>query len=299
LTGNGLLPVSMAAWRRLLLATGAAALAGGLSFLAWQRFHPVMAADGWAYRVHLDELPQVSALAIDRDGSLLWTKELDNGRGSLFRRSPEGKVAEVRGGLSKPDGLLSFRGGLVVSQEGGDLPVIWFHEGRSTDLFVGQRVEGLASDGQALYAIEDLAEDGRLLRFDPLSKQLSVMRSGLAEAEGVAICGNGDLFYTLKGKGRGAGSVRRWLADGSDPVLLDELNAPGFLMCDEEGLWISEDATHRARLLLLDRSGRLHVILRGLRSAQTVLALAPGRLLVAEQGRGRVLLVERRAAQAH
>jgi len=204
----------------------------------------------------------------------------------------------VRGGLSKPDGLLSFRGGLVVSQEGGDLPVIWFHEGQSADLFVGKRVEGLASDGQALYAIEDVAEDGRLLRFDPLSKQLSVVRSGLREAEGVAICGNGDRFYTLKGKGRGAGTVRRWLADGSDPVLLDELNAPGFLMCDEEGLWISEDATHRARLLLLDRSGRLQVILRGLRSAQTVLALAPGRLLVAEQGRGRVLLVERQAAQA-
>jgi len=276
----------------------AAAVLGGLLFLAWQRFYPVTAADGWSYGVHLDELPQVSALAIDRDGSLYWTRELDKGRGSLVRRSPDGSVAEVRGGLSKPDGLLSFRGGLAVSQEGGDFPLLWLHQGQSDELFVGRRVEGLASDGQALYAIEDQAEDGRLLRFDPVSRELTVLRSGLHEAEGVAICGNGELFYTLKGKGRGTGSVRRWLADGSDPVVLGDLNAPGFLMCNEEGLWISEDATHRARLLLLDPSGRLQVILRGLRSAQTVLALAPGRYLVAEQGRARVLLLERQTAQA-
>jgi len=64
-------------------------------------------------------------------------------------------------------------------------------------------------------------------------------------------------------------------------------------MCNEEGLWITEDATHRARLLLLDRTGSLQTILRGLRSGQTVLPLAPGRLLLAEQGRGRILEVER------
>ncbi|HRD89624.1 MAG TPA: hypothetical protein PK752_15400 [Accumulibacter sp.] len=298
MTGNGVPPVSTTGGRRLLLAAGAAVLAVGLLFFAWQRFYPVTAAAGWAYRIHLDDLPQVSALAIDSGGSLYWTRELGNGRGSLFRRSADGSVAEVLAGLSKPDGLLSFRGGLVVSQEDGEQEVRWLHDGRSEALFTGRNVEGLAGDDRALYAIEDLAVDGRLLRFDPVSGALSVLRSGLREAEGVAICGNGDLFYTLKGKGTGKGSVRRWLADGSDPLLLADLNAPGFLMCNEEGLWISEDATHRARLLLLDRSGQLQVILSGLRSAQTILALAPGRLLVAEQGRSRVLLVERQSAHA-
>jgi len=268
-----------------------AAVLGGLLFLAWQRFSPVTAADGWSYRVHLDDLPQVSALAIDRDGSLFWTRELGGGRGSLFSRSPDGGVTEVLAGLSKPDGLLSFRGGLVLSQEGGEQPVLWLRNGESETLFTGRNVEGLASDGHALYAIEDLPAAGRLLRLDEVGGTLSVLRGGLREAEGVAICESGDLFYTLKGKG--TGSVHRWLADGSDPVLVADLNDPGFLMCDDDGLWISEDATHRARLLLLDRSGQLHVILRGLRSAQTILALAPGRLLLAEQGRGRVLLVER------
>lgn len=297
MTASGLTAVAMARRRRLLLTAGAAVLAGGLLFLVWQRFYPVTAAAGWAYRVHLDDLPQVSALAIDREGSLYWTRELGNGRGSLFRRSTDGSVTEVLAGLSKPDGLLSFRGGLVVSQEGGEQGVLWLHDGQSETLLTGRNVEGLASDGRLLYAIEDQAVDGRLLRLDAVSGALSVLRSGLREAEGVAICGNGDLFYTLKGKATGKGSVRRWLADGSDPVVLGDLNAPGFLMCNEDGLWISEDETHRARLLLLDFAGRLHVILSGLRSAQTVLALAPGRYLVAEQGRGRVLLLERLPAQ--
>ncbi|MCM8610757.1 hypothetical protein [Accumulibacter sp.] len=298
MVGNGSPPSSTPAWRRRLLLAAGAALLGGMLFLAWQHFYPVTAAVGWRYRVHLDDLPQVSALAIDERGSLYWTRELGDGRGSLFRRSADGSVAEVLAGLSKPDGLLSFRGGLVLSQEEGEQSVLWWHEGKSETLFTGRNVEGLASDGQALYAIEDLPAAGRLLRLDEVGGTLRVLRGGLRAAEGVAICGNGDVFYTQKGKGAGTGSVHRWLADGSDPLLVGELDAPGFLMCDDDGLWISEDATHRARLLLLDRSGRLHVILRGLRSAQTILALAPGRLLLAEQGRGRVLLVERESPRS-
>ena len=88
--------------------------------------------------------------------------------------------------------------------------------------------------------------------------------------------------------------MKRWRPDGGDELVLGSLNAPGFLMCDDEGLWVTEDATHRARLLLLDhRGGSVQVILRHLRSAQTVLSLAPGRLWIAEQGRGRILEVER------
>ncbi len=118
---------------------------------------------------------------------------------------------------------------------------------------------------------------------------MTVLRDGLSEGEGVAVCPNGQLFYAEKKKHW----VKRWQADGADPVVLENLNAPGFLMCNDEGLWITEDATHRARLLLLERSGKLHTILSGLRSGQTVLPLAPGRLLLAEQGRARVLAVQR------
>jgi hypothetical protein len=38
---------------------------------------------------------------------------------------------------------------------------------------------------------------------------------------------------------------------GDDRVIAEGLNAPGFVQCTEDGLWITEDATHMARLLLV------------------------------------------------
>ena len=55
----------------------------------------------------------------------------------------------------------------------------------------------------------------------------------------------------------GEARVGTWIGNGADVLVLEQLNAPGFLMCNDEGLWITEDATHRARLLLLDRTGSL------------------------------------------
>ena len=273
--------------RGLWLAVLAAVLVGG--FFGWQHFAPVTVADGWSFRVYIDGIAHVSALAKDRDGALYISKELSHEQGILFSRAADGSLTQAVVGLSKPDGLVAFRDGVAISQEGGDLPVLWLHGGQMEILFQGRSVEGLASDGQSLYAVEDRKGDGRLLRFDPLTRVLTVLRSGLSEAEGVAICPDGQLFYAEKGKRW----VKRWQADGADVLVLEQLNAPGFLMCNDEGLWITEDATHRARLLLLDRTGSLQTILSGLRSGQTVLSLAPGHLLLAEQGRGRVLEVER------
>jgi hypothetical protein len=278
--------------RRRVLALAALGAVVAAGFPAWQHFYPVSAAEGWSYRVYLDDLPQVSALAMDGAGALYISLERSNERGSILRREVNGTLSQALLGLSKPDGLVAFRDGIAIAQEGGDLPVVWLHGGRSEVLFHGRNVEGLANDGRYLYAIEDRAGDGRLLRFDPVNGVLTVLRDGLGEGEGVAVCPDGQLYYAEKKKRW----VKRWQADGSDPVVVENLNAPGFLMCNDEGLWISEDATHRARLLLLDRMGVLHTILRGLRSGQTVLPLAPGRLLLAEQGRGRLLEVERQSA---
>ncbi|MEF8712731.1 MAG: hypothetical protein V5B39_04015 [Accumulibacter sp.] len=290
MSANGLTATLFSSSRRtqgLWLTALLAVLVGGL--FGWQHFAPVTAANGWSFRVYLDGIPHVSALAKDRQGALYISKELGNGRGILFSRAADGSLTQAVVGLSKPDGLVAFRDGIAISQEGGDLPVLWRHDGQMETLFQGRSVEGLATDGQSLYAIEDRPGDGRLLRFDPLTRALTVLRSGLSEAEGVAICPDGQLFYTEKGKRW----VKRWQAEGADVLVLEQLNAPGFLMCNDEGLWITEDATHRARLLLLDRSGSLQTVLSGLRSGQTVLPLAPGHLLLAEQGRGRVLEVER------
>ena len=272
-----------------LLLIAALGLIGGLGFLAWQHLYPVTAAKGWSYRVFLDDVPYVSALAKDRQGVLYVTQELKDQGGSVFTLAADGRRSPLLAGLSKPDGLVPLHDGMVVSQEAGDHPVLWMHAGRSEALFSGTSVEGMASDGEFLYVIEDRAGDGRLLRFDPDSKLLAVLRDGLREAEGIAVCPDGQLYYTEKGHGW----IKRWRSDGRDELLLSGLNAPGFLMCNEEGLWVSEDATHLARLLLLDGSGSLQVILRHLRSAQSVLSLAPGHLLIAEQGRARILEIKR------
>lgn len=261
-----------------------------LALPAWQHFAPVTTGPGWNVRVYLDDVPLVSGLARDDAGALYITHEQNRQRGSLTRQLPDGTIQEVMAGLDKPDGLVAFRQGILISQEGGDYPVLWLKDGRGDKLFAGRDIEGIDTDGQVIYAIEDVKSEGRLLRHDVATGQTSTLRAGLEEAEGVAICPDGRLFYSEK--------KRRWIKqyrkEGSeDPIVLAGLNAPGFLMCDLEGLWVAEDATHGARLLLLDFAGPARVVLEHLRSAQTVLALAPGRLLVAEQGRHRILEINR------
>jgi sugar lactone lactonase YvrE len=149
---------------------------------------------------------------------------------------------------------------------------------------------GFATDGCYLYAIEDVKENGCLLRYDPDTRELAVLRSGLIEGEAIAVCPDGSVFYAEKGRNR----VGRLQADEPDQVMRKNLNKPGFLFCDSEGLWITEDAvTHDAWLMLLGPDGGLRVIARGLRAVQTFLPLGNDRFLLADQGWNRILEFER------
>jgi hypothetical protein len=265
-------------------------LVPALSFLAWQRYFPVTVGSGWTLRVYMDDIPMVSALARDDQGVLYITREQNKQQGSLFKQRPDGSIQEVMSGLDKPDGLLAFRGGILVSQEGGEYALLWLHDGRVDKLFKGNNIEGIDSDAKYIYAIEDMKTDGRLLQVDVMTGLVVALRGGLHSAEGVAVCPDGRLFYSEKKKGW----VKQYRADAAaDPVVHSGLNLPGFLLCNGDGLWIAEDATQGARLLLAGPSGTLQVVLGHLRSAQTVLQLAPGRLLVAEQGRNRILEISR------
>jgi len=270
-------------WRKGL-ALGVAVVAAGFAWPAWRHFHPVSAAAGWDYREFAADIPMVSALALAADGSLFVTEEFSSRRGSLLRLLPSGERQPVLGELSKPDGLVMFQGGLVVSQEGGPLPVFLLRDGQRQALFDGNDVEGVATDGQTLYAIDDLPR-GRLLSYDPLQRRLAVLRDGLEEGEGVARCADGRLFYTEKAKGW----VKQWQPSGADTLVASGLNAPGFVQCSADGLWITEDATHGARVLLVQPDGRLVTVLSHLRSAQTLIPRGDGHYLVAEQGRQRIL----------
>lgn len=269
----------------LLLATVIMASLAALA--AWRHYYPVVAGAGWSVEVRADNVPDVSALAPGAQGGLLISQAPSAGSGAIVERHADGSTTRHITGLAKPTGMLAYAGGIVYGQESGTHPVTWWSGSHERVLFEGTGVEGLASDGRYLYAIEDVPHDGRLLRYDPQRDVLTALRSGLAKGEGLAICPNGQLYYTLKG----AGQLLAYTPGGTDRVVLDGLQSPGFLLCNRDGLWISEDTTHMARLLLLAPDERLHTVLSHLRSAQTLLALPDGRYLLAEQGRARILLI--------
>ncbi|MDH4557295.1 hypothetical protein E8F11_19310 [Pseudomonas sp. BN417] len=278
---------------RWLLAGFALLLLVGASSPAWRHLYPAVAAPGWTYRVHLDAIERVSALVPDGKGGLYISQEMQDGKGMILRSGTDDGLRTVESGLSKPDGMIAYRGGVAFSQEQGKHPVSWMSGDGTRQLFSADSVEGLATDGHFLYAIEDLHGNGHLLRYDPETTSVTTLRSGLDEAEAVTICPDGRLFYSEKSRGQ----IRQLQADGPDPVVLDGLREPGFLLCNREGLWITEDATHMARVLLLDAQGDLNVVLSHLRSPQTIVEASPGHYLVAEQGRNRVLELQRATAE--
>jgi len=75
------------------------------------------------------------------------------------------------------------------------------------------------------------------------------------------------------------------------------LRNPTFLMCDQRGLWISEDSTHRARLLRIDPQGHQHAVLTFLKAPQAIVPDGEGGYLLAEGGRDRILHLTPQAGQ--
>ncbi|QXH49357.1 hypothetical protein KSS94_15505 [Pseudomonas fakonensis] len=283
---------------RLALATTASLVACTLGFFAWQTFYPVQAAGGWSVQVLHDSVAKAASLLPQADGSLLVSRELRNGRGSILRITAEGDRVVVIDGLSKPDGMVAVDGGWAFSQEVGGAPVIVSRNGQVLPLFQGDNVQGLYNDGGYLYAIEDRKGDGRLMRYDWRSGELDVLRSGLTETEGLTRCTDGRLLYTEKAEGK----VRAFNPEGEDPVVVEGLNNPTFLLCDQRGLWVSEDSTHRARLLRIEGDGTRHTVLSYLKAPQAIVPDGKGGYLLAEGGRDRILRltppVEQRTAQS-
>ena len=118
------------------------------AYMGWRHLYPPVAETDWRYAVFLDGIEKVSAIALDAEGGLLLSEELQSGEGRILRYSADGSLEPVEAGLSKPDGMVSYRGGVVFSQEQGDEAVLWRTAERTVELFAGSNVEGLANDGQ-------------------------------------------------------------------------------------------------------------------------------------------------------
>ncbi|MFJ3076040.1 MULTISPECIES: SMP-30/gluconolactonase/LRE family protein [Pseudomonas] len=279
------MPILRQRGTRIALTTTAAVLTATLGFFAWQSFYPVQASNGWGVDVLHRDVTKAASLLVQADGSLLVSRELDDGRGSILKITAQGERVVLIDKLSKPDGMVAAQGGWVFSQEGGQAPVSLSRDGQVTHLFDGDSVQGLWNDGDHLYAIEDRKGNGRLMRYEWASGKLEVLRANLTETEGLTRCADGRLLYTEKATGK----VRALADDGQDPVVVEGLRNPTFLLCDQRGLWISEDSTHRARLLRVDADGTQHTVLTFLKAPQAITPDGKGGYLLAEGGRNRVL----------
>jgi len=270
---------------RIALTTCAAVVAAAVGFFVWQDFYPVQATDGWTYKVLHEDVLKAASLVPLADGGLLVSQELKKDQGNILHIDRDGTRRAMIDKLSKPDGMIAAQGGWVFSQETPNKPVQLLRDGKVSDLFVGNAVQGLWDDGDYLYAIEDRRDDGRLLRYRWSDGHLEVLREHLNESEAITRCTDGRLLYSAKKDG----AIRQFTEDGKDPVVLAGLNQPTFLMCDERGVWISEDSTHRARLLLWDGKGEPRTILSFLKAPQSIVPDGKGGYLLAEGGRDRVL----------
>ena len=245
----------------------------------------VKTLSGWEYQTEFSDLEGVSGLA--KQGDLLYaTQELFENEGRLISISPNGKRELIVGSLQKPDGLVISLGNLIFTQETIRIPVFEVINGLPSPLFFATRAEGIASTLNGdLYVIEDRPA-GELLKYSRHSGLLEVLISDLVEAEGVCVMENGDIYYTEKREG----VVYRLDDEGASPFLTD-LKKPGYLYCDEirEGIWITEDRQNFGRLLFSDSMAEMTVIASGLKSPQSIVMDGEGSLLLAEQGRGRIL----------
>lgn len=283
------LPNSRSLGLKVLLMIVVSLFLVGLLVLAWLRFTPVRVAAGWHYEVVRDELLRITSLVRLPDGSLLATlsaRQLagETGKGQLLQLDlANGHDTVLADGLYKPDGLLPYQAGVVVTQEYVNQPVLYWREGGIDPLFMLVKPESIAVTAAGQWLIIEDAPNGRLLQIDPHTRQITVLYQGFDAGEGV--CVDRDQRVWLVDNKRG--DLLEY-ANGAVEVIVSGLNGPGFLRCTPGGIWITEDVTNDGRLLFWDYR-ELHTIARHLHSPQAVLEEGNNAVLVAEQGRSRLL----------
>ena len=262
--------------------------------IAWYRLGPAISWGGWKLSVAYEAIERVSALALTEDGALLVTQEFTKPNGTLTRISRGDEREIILGGLDKPDGIAVHEGAIYLSQEGGSHPILKLLKSGQVDEIAisASHVEqiSLASiDGtMTLYAIED-RKPGALVRYDFSSQKTEVLVDGIIEGEGVSVCPDGSVYYAEKGTGQ----IKILYPNGHWEVVLDDINRPGFVLCEEEGFWVTEDADFYGKVFFVTHGPpyEKELIASNLRSAQYLLRLSPTSVLIAEQNRKRILLL--------
>jgi len=242
----------------------------------------------WRYEVVHENLPLVSGLAQSGD-TLFITLEQRHQRGKIISITNSDRKV-LLDSLNSPDGLAIYKQRLIYTQESGPRPIYEFDGVKHTPLFVADNAEGIdVAENGDIYVIEDRAS-GRILKYARETGDVSVLVTDLDEAEGICIMNTGDIYYVLK-----SDTVLYRLRDGISTPVQSGFNKPAYVYCDkeEDGLWITEDRHNLGRLLHYDLDGSLLVIASRLKAPQSILPTPDGSILLAEQGRNRILSFKR------
>lgn len=266
------------------------------STLAYFRWRPVEVAQEWRLRVLLDGIEMINSLAVSPQGNVLGTIQLNHGKGRLVRFEESWQPTTLLDGLYKPAGLLPWREGVLITQEEEGMSVMYWTPSGSQPLFKSEYAEGIARLANGNVVVLADRKNGDLTEVNPESGATRILLSGLDKGEGLCSMPDGRIYFTEKQRNTalyqyrpGDGTVA-----GSKVPVVGGLQSPGFLLCTPQGIWITEDRTNDGRLLFWDFVN-LQVIADHLHAPQAVLFRSQNELLLAEQGRSRLLSLTRGA----
>jgi len=248
-----------------------------------------VAGAGWKYRVAVRDLPDVDNLVVARDGSLYATQELPPGLAKVIKIR-KGKVRTVLAGLNRVDGLLLHGKFLYITEETASGRVLEYDlaTNKMRVLATLNHPEGIdmLADGDLVVSEDTI--NGRLLRIHRNGhKAAEVIVGGLSRPEGLVVRSDGAVIFAETETGR----VLSY-QNGGVNVVVDDLDEPNQVEIAPDGaLWITEDVSD-GRLLRL-KDGALEVVLSGVRNPRGVAFGADGTVWLAEQGRQRILAIER------
>ncbi|WP_126452856.1 hypothetical protein [Sulfuriflexus mobilis] len=273
----------LSAFKKLLLASGLISLLVA-STVIYYLYMPVSAEAAWQYTVVARDLPNISAVDTDAKGNIYALLEDKSGQGYLLSLH-DGVREHVLDGLDKPDGMIADGNDFIISEESSNGRLIRFTPSnhRSRTLARLQSAEGISADNNGNFLVVEDRNPGRLVRVLK-NGDVNMLLNNLNKAEGVCIGKTGLIYIAEKASGR-----ILLLEKGVQKVLLEGLHKPGVVFCaSNDDLWITEDRTNSGRLLNY-HNNKMSVIASHLHNPQGIAFDAQGRLLLAEQGQGRIL----------
>ncbi len=245
-------------------------------------------SEGWDFTILHTNLPRVDNIAVDPKGNLYVSLELKQ-KGKVLRLSGTRKET-IAENLRRPDGLLLTDTHLFVTEEirDGRVLKIDLSDKRLETLLHLNRPEGIAQTREGILLVAEDIPGGRVLRIAPNGMIIDVLVEGLNRPEGVAVASEGTVYVAETGTGRVLAITR-----ATQEVIITVLNRPDQVAVTQDGIvWITEDA--KPGRLLRYENGKLTTVMKGLWAPQGI-AFRDDEILVAEQGRDRILSVRRKA----